>query len=102
MKEGNPRKILMFYWQNCPNASLMMPAIFGLNFSKRYSIELHNTNTPEGAKAQEAHKALIKRDTGMDNPSPTFVDPVAKKAKFINDFETLMEWLEGPEWWKKL
>jgi hypothetical protein len=98
----NARKILMFYWQNCPNAVLMQPALYGLKMSGRYDIEMHETNSSAGAKALDQHKDLIRKETGMDSASPIFVDPSGKRAALIQDFESVMSWLEGPLWWKKM
>jgi hypothetical protein len=95
------RTIHMFYSESCPNAILMMPAIWAFNFSGRYKFELHNKSTPEGKKAAEEHKALIAKGAKEEWMSPVFVDPEAKKAILVGDIEGLMGWLEGPEWWKK-
>jgi hypothetical protein len=79
----------------------MQPALYGLNLSGRYSFEMHETNSAEGARAFEQHKDMIKKETGKDSASPLFVDPSAQKAAHIQDFESVMAWLEGPDWWKK-
>jgi hypothetical protein len=96
------RKIMMFYWQNCPNAVLMQPALYGLKMSGRYEIEMHETGSTAGAKALSQYRDLIKKETGKENASPVFVDIGEKKAAQIQDFESVMAWLEGPEWWKNL
>jgi len=97
------RKILMFYWNVCPNAMLMMPALMGLNMSGKYKIEMIETmKDEEGKKVFEKHKKMVKEQTGEDNASPFFVDVDEKKAILVQDFEGLMAWLEGEDWWKEL
>jgi hypothetical protein len=96
------KKILMFYWQNCPNARLMQPALKGLKKSGRYDFEMHESNSAAGAKALDQYKDLILKETGKESASPLFVDPSAKKVGHIQDFESVMSWLEGPEWWKNM
>jgi hypothetical protein len=95
------RKIHMFYWETCANAIVMMPAIWAFNYAKRYEFMLHDMSTPDGKKALDQYKAIVKKETSEEYASPIFVDAEAKKAKFVGDIEGLMAWLEGPEWWNK-
>ena len=96
------REILMFYGQECPNAVLMMPAVMGLNMSGKYKIKLNEIWHNQGGKKEfEKYKTLIKNSTGHEDAVPVFLEVKNKKAILANDFEALMAWLEGPEWWKK-
>lgn len=96
------RRILMFYHRGCADANLMMPAVTqGLGRSGKYEIELYETGSENEKKVFAQYKDLIKKDTGKDSASPIFVDPEGNKAIFAPNFEKLLGWLEGPNWWKE-
>ena len=95
------RKILMLHAKECIDAMLMMPLLKGLHMGGKYNFEFHDVWHDEVAKkVKEQHLDILKK-TGKADAVPLFIDVEKQEAIFAPNFEKLMAWLEGPEWWKK-
>jgi len=97
------KKIIMFYGKGCLNAIVMMPVLTGMNRNGKYKFEFVEIwHDKEGQKIKEKYQEIINLTIkkGKENSVPVFVDEENKKAIYSPDVETLLAWLEGPDWWK--
>lgn len=98
------KKIIMLHAKECLDAVCMMPMIMGylLGGAKaKYHFEFHDVWHNEEAKKIKAHYLEILKKTGKQDAVPLFIDVEKNEAIFAPNFEKLIGWLEGPDWWKK-